>query len=140
MQELGPFNITLRLEVRMPSRRIGRIAVPLCAVVLCMTAESPLRADASYKETTQITGGSIVGVMKMAGTFSSQARKADQPVTSEVYVSGNRMARVRPDGTEIIDLDARTVTHIDSVKHQYTTTTFDQMRQQLEQAQRNAEA
>jgi hypothetical protein len=124
----------------MPCRRIGRIAVPLCAIVLWMTAESPLLADASYKETTQITGGSIVGLMKMAGTFSSQARKADQPVTSEVYVSGNRMARVRPDGTEIIDLDARTVTHIDPVKHQYTTTTFDQMRQQLEQAQRDAEA
>jgi hypothetical protein len=124
----------------MPSRRIGRIAVLLCAIVLSMTAESPLLADASYKETTQITGGSIVGMMKMAGTFSAQARKADQPVTSEVYVSGNRMARVRPDGTEIIDLDARTVTHIDPVKHQYTTMTFDQMRQQLEQAQRDAEA
>jgi hypothetical protein len=124
----------------MPSRKIGRIAVPLCTLVLCGAAERPLRADASYKETTQITGGSIVGIMKMAGTFSSQARKADQPVTSEVYVSGNRMARVRPDGTEIIDLDAGTVTHIDTVKHQYTTMTFDQMRQQLEQAQRDAEA
>jgi hypothetical protein len=124
----------------MLSRGIGRIAVPVCAVILCGAAEHPLLADASYKETTQITGGSIVGVMKMAGTFSSQARKADQPVTSEVYVSGNRMARVRPDGTEIIDLDAGTITHIDPVKHQYTTTTFEQMRQQLEQAQRDAEA
>jgi hypothetical protein len=78
--------------------------------------------------------------MKMAGAFSSQARKADQPITSAVYVSGNRMARVRPDGAEIIDLDAKTVTQIDTVKHQYTTMTFDQMRQQIEQAQRNAEA
>jgi hypothetical protein len=50
------------------------------------------------------------------------------------------MARVRPDGTEIIDLDAGTVTQIDPVKHQYTTMTFDQMRQQIEQAQRQAEA
>jgi hypothetical protein len=124
----------------MPSRRIGRIAVPLCAVILWAAAESPLLADASYKETTQITGGSIMGLMKMAGAFSSQARKADQPITSAVYVSGNRMARVRPDGTEIIDLDAGTVTQIDTVKHQYTTMTFDQMRQQIEQAQRNAEA
>jgi hypothetical protein len=79
-------------------------------------------------------------MMKMAGTFSSQARKANQPITSEVYVSGNRMARIRPDGTEIIDLDAGTITHIDPVKRQYTTTTFEQMRQQLEQAQRDAEA
>ncbi len=134
----------------MPSRRIGRIAVPLCAVVLCVAAETPLLADASYKETTQITGGSIVGMMKMAGTFSSQARKANQPITSEVYVSGNRMARVGPDAIEIIDLDAgtitnidpakRTITHIDPAKHQYTTMTFDQMRQKLEQAQREAQA
>jgi hypothetical protein len=124
----------------MPSRRIGRIAVPLCTVVLWIAAEGPLLADASYKETTQITGGSIVGMMKMAGTFSSQARKADQPITSEVYVSGNRMARVRPDGMEIIDLDAGTITQIDPAKHQYTTMTFDQMRQQIEQAQRQAEA
>ena len=124
----------------MPSRRIGRIAVPFCAVVLCIAAENPLLADASYKETTQITGGSIVGMMKMAGTFSSQARKANQPITSEVYVSGNRMARVGPDAIEIIDLDAGTITHIDPAKHQYTTMTFDQMRQRMEQAQRDAEA
>lgn len=124
----------------MPSRGIGRIAVYGCAVLLCIAAENPLLADASYKETTQITGGSIVGMMKMAGTFSSQARKANQPITSEVYVSGNRMARVGPDSTEIIDLDAGTITHIDPAKHQYTTMTFDQMRQQMEQAQRQAAA
>ena len=124
----------------MPSRRIGRISVPFCAVVLCIAAETPLLADASYKETTQITGGSIVGMMKMAGTFSSQARKANQPITSEVYVSGNRMARVGPDAIEIIDLDAGTITNIDPAKRQYTTMTFDQMRQKLEQAQREAQA
>jgi hypothetical protein len=122
------------------SRKIGRIAVPVCAVLLWSAAERPLLADASYKDTTQITGGSIMGMMKMAGVLSSQARKADQPITSEVYVSGNRMARIRPDGAEIIDLDARTITHIDSVKHQYSTMTFEQMRQQMEQAQRDAEA
>ena len=122
------------------SRAIGRIAVAVCAVLLWSAAERPLLADASYKETTQITGGSLVGMMKMAGAFSSQARKANQPITSEVYVSGNRMARIRPDSAEIIDLDARTITHIDSVKHQFSTTTFEQMQQQIEQAQRDAEA
>jgi hypothetical protein len=124
----------------MRCKRIGRIAVSVCIVVLWLAATSPLLADASYKETTQITGGSIMGMMKMAGTFSSQARKANQPITSEVYVSGNRMARINPDRTEIIDLDAGTITTIDTAKRQYTTMTFDQMRQQLEQAERNAEA
>jgi hypothetical protein len=124
----------------MPSRKTARIALPLCAIVLCAAVERPLLADASYNETTQITGGSLTGVMKLAGTFSSQARAANQPVTSSVYVSGNRMARVRPDGAEIIDLDAGTITQIDSVKHQYTTITFEQMRQQIDQAERQAEA
>ena len=124
----------------MPSRKTARIALPLCAIVLCAAAEHPLLADASYNETTQITGGSLTGMMKLAGTFSSQARAANQPITSSVYVSGNRMARVRPDGVEIIDLDAGTITQIDSVKHQYTTITFEQMRQQIDQAERQAEA
>jgi hypothetical protein len=124
----------------MPSRKTGRIALPFCAIVLCAAAEHPLLADASYNETTQITGGSLTGMMKLAGTFSSQARAANQPITSSVYVSGNRMARVRPDGAEIIDLDAGTITQIDSVKHQYTTITFEQMRQQIDDAERQAEA
>lgn len=114
--------------------------IVLSAAVLWGACEVPLRADASYKETTQITGGSVVGLMKMAGTFSSQARRADQPISSEVFVSGNRMARVGPDSTEIIDLDAGTITQIDPAKHQYTIMTFDQMRQQIEQAQRSAKA
>lgn len=122
----------------MRSRR--SVWIVLSAAVLWGACEVPLRADASYKETTQITGGSVVGLMKMAGTFSSQARRADQPISSEVFVSGNRMARVGPDSTEIIDLDAGTITQIDPAKHQYTIMTFDQMRQQIEQAQRSAKA
>ncbi|MGI8771350.1 MAG: hypothetical protein ACR2JE_07925 [Acidobacteriaceae bacterium] len=124
----------------MPSKTTGCVRLALWVAIPCFAIPGALLADASYKETTQITGGSIVGLMKMAGTFSSQARKADQPITSEVYVSGNRMARVRPDSTEIIDLDAETITNIDTVKRTYTTTTFDQMRQRIEQAQQEAAA
>jgi hypothetical protein len=73
-QEAGPqrYLHTLRREVPISSKKTGRIAVPLCAIILWAAAEGPLLADASYKETTQITGGSIVGIMKMAGTFSRQ--------------------------------------------------------------------
>ena len=106
----------------------------------CLACPTVLLADFQYQETTQITGGSVMGLMNMAGTFSSQARQANQPVTSTVLLKDNRMARMSPDSIEIIDLDRGTITHIDTVKHQYTTMTFDQMKQQLEQAQRDAQS
>ncbi len=107
---------------------------------VCVACSLPLLADFHYQETTQITGGSIVGLMKMAGTFSAQARKADQPVTSTVLLKGDRMARIRPDSAEIIDLDHETITQIDNAKRQYTVTTFEQMRQQIQQAEQDAKA
>jgi hypothetical protein len=104
--------------------------------VLTFTLALPsfLFADYTYQETTQITGGSILSVMKLAGTFSSQARKANEPVVSTVYIKDNRMARVSADSIEIIDLDKETITHVDVLKHTYTVMTFEQMRQQMEQA------
>jgi hypothetical protein len=97
----------------MPSGRIRRIAIHLCAIVLPIAAEDPLLAGVSDKETTQITGGLIVGIMKMAGRFSSQARKAVQSIASEVDVSANRTACVRSEATQMIGLDARTITRVE---------------------------
>jgi hypothetical protein len=108
-----------------------------CAVLAAVVAApSSLFADFSYQETTQITGGALLGMMKMAGVFSSQARQANQPIQSNVYLKGNRMARVSPQNIEIIDLDQGTMTHIDPVKRIYTVTTFEQMKEQLAAAQR----
>jgi hypothetical protein len=103
----------------------------LCAAVAMAV---PLRADFTYTETTQITGGSMLGLMKMAGAFSRQARQAGDPIVSTVAVKGNRMVRINPDHTEIIDLDAETITNIDTLKQQYTVITFAQMKQQIEAA------
>src|ERR1700734_3920325 len=99
------------------------------AVLACASAS--LHADFTYTETTQITGGSMVAMMKMAGTFSKQARQAGEPIVSTVAIKGNRMAHINPDHTEIIDLDAETITNIDTLKKQYTVMTFEQMRQQI---------
>jgi hypothetical protein len=41
------------------------------------------------------------------------------------------MAHINPDRTEIIDLDAETITTIDTLKRQYTVVTFEQMKQQI---------
>ncbi|MEO6910710.1 MAG: hypothetical protein ABI158_07285, partial [Edaphobacter sp.] len=95
-------------------------------------------ADFTYTETTQITGGSIMQIMKMAGTFSKTARQAGEPIVSTVIVKGNRMTRIGQQQTEIIDLDRETVTSIDHQKRQYTVMTFEQMRQQMEKAMQKA--
>jgi hypothetical protein len=98
-----------------------------------------LLADYSYQQTTQITGGSLLSMLKMAGTFSSQARKAGDPIVSNVYLKDNRMANTSPDSTEIIDLDKETITHIDGIKRTYTVMTFQQMKDQMANAREEME-
>ncbi len=107
-------------------------------LVLSLVLPSGVFADFHYTETTKISGGSMLGMMRLAGTFSKQARQIGDPIVSSVYVQGNRMARNQPDTSEIIDLDKETVTHIDHQKKQYYTITFQQMKEQIEEAQREA--
>lgn len=91
-------------------------------------------ADASYQETTQITGGSLLSMVKMARMFSSKARDLDKPVTSTVMVHGNKMVHLRPASTEIIDLDQQTITNVDLEKQQYTVMTFAQIQEAMNNA------
>jgi hypothetical protein len=115
---------------------------PLTFLLTCSLATTTVfaHADFTYQETTQITGGTLVGMMKLAGTFSKQARQANDPVVSTIMVKGNKMIRIGKDTSEIIDLDAETLTEIDNQKKQYTTMTFAQMRQQMEAAMAKAKA
>jgi hypothetical protein len=108
------------------------------APLLLFALPTVLYADFSYTETTQITGGTIVAMMKMAGAFSKQARQAGDPIVSTVMIKGNRMVRSNPQRTEIVDLDKETITTIDHVKKQYTTMTFQQMKQQIDDAVKKA--
>lgn len=106
-----------------------------CGVLgLSLLLPTAARADFQYQETTQITGGSMLSLMKMAGKFSRQAKDVGAPIVSTVYLQGNRMARVNAQRIEIIDLDKETITTADLQKHTYTEMTFEQMRQQMEQA------
>lgn len=113
-------------------------AKKVLVAALCLSVPLSAFADFQYTETTKITGGSVVQMMKFAGALSKQARQSMDPITSTVIVKGNRMARITKDTTEIIDLDKETITHIDNAKKQYTVMTFAQMKAQLEKAQREA--
>ncbi len=93
----------------------------------------PLSADFTYNETTRITGGALVGMMKFAGAFSKDARKATEPIESSISIKGNRMFRKSLDNATIIDLDQQTITTIHYAARTYSVLTFDQMRQQMEE-------
>jgi hypothetical protein len=96
---------------------------------------SPLAmADVTYQENTQINGGSMVGMAKMAAAFSSQAKQALAPSTTTIMIHGNKMVRTSPISIDIIDLDAQTMTSIDRQKHTYYVTTFQQMQQAMADA------
>lgn len=108
------------------------------ALSLCLLLPASALADFQYSETTKVTGGSLVSLAKFAGTFSKQARSITDPVTSSIYLKGNRMAHIYPDHTEIVDLDQETITHIDPAKKQYWVMTFQEMKQAMEQAMEQA--
>lgn len=90
--------------------------------------------DYTYQQTTQITGGSLLKMMKTVGVFSSQARHMGDPVTSTIYLQGNRLADVSPTQIQIIDLDKETITQVDVEKKTWSVMTFEQMKQAMENA------
>ena len=109
------------------------------ASVLLFTLSTPCFADFQYTETTKITGGAAVGAMKFVGVFSKDARQMTQGTTSTISFKGNKMRREDSLGQiEIIDLDGRRITQIDTKKKTYTTMTFDEMRARMEEARKKA--
>jgi hypothetical protein len=89
-----------------------------------------LPADFTYRETTTITGGAMLSMMKVVGVFSKQAR---EPVQSTVAVKGDKMLHRSQQQATVIDLAAQTVTTIDMQKKTYTVMTFEEFRQMMEQ-------
>jgi hypothetical protein len=99
-----------------------------------------LLADASYTEVTKFTGGTAIDMAKkmasmpMIGRMGG-LRNAFEDQRYEVYVKGNKMARLGGMISTIYDLDAGTVTTINNTKQSYSTLTFDEMREQMERMQ-----
>ena len=98
-------------------------------------AGSSLLADFTYQETSTITGGMMMSMMRVAGVFSKQAR---EPIQATVAVKGNRMLHRTATSASVIDLDSETITHIDFQKKQYSVMTFEEMKQMMEQMQQKA--
>lgn len=104
------------------------------AVAFSLLTASGLQADFTYEETSKITGGAIVSLMKFAGAFSKDARRATDPINSTIAVKGNRMVRKSQLTATITDLDAETITTINFEKKTYWTMTFAQMKEAMDNA------
>ena len=109
-------------------------AATLLALPFCL-----LKADFSYDQTSKITGGMMVGMMKTMGVFSKAAKKANEPIVSTVAVKGNRMLHGGFDSAQIIDLDAETITQVNFAAKTYSVTTFAQMKQAMDDASKKME-
>lgn len=109
-------------------------SLPAVFAVIVMAAGSS-RADFKYTQQSKVTGGALVSATKVMGVFSKNARQITAPQTSTTMVQGNRLRTENADGSvEIIDIDGRRFIHIDPAKKSYWIQTFDQFRQQVEQA------
>ena len=107
----------------------------LVTMVVIVGAAGTSRADFKYTQQSKVTGGALVGVTKTLGVFSKNARQVTAPQLSTTMVRGNRLRTENADGTvQIIDLDGRRFIHIDPAKKSYWIQTFDQLKQQIEQA------
>jgi hypothetical protein len=112
----------------------------LLASLLLLTSTLPARADFKYTETSQMTGGSMLGMMKFASKFArGDAKKQEQdmlqPTNTTHSVKGDRLRTDNQDGTtQIIDVAGKRVIVIDNNKKTYAVATFDQIRQAMEQA------
>lgn len=89
-------------------------------------------ADASYQETSQITGGAMVAPLKSMSFLSKSMKDMFAPTTTTTMVHGNQKAVVSKETVEITDLDQETITQIDTVHKTYSVVTFAQMRQAFE--------
>jgi hypothetical protein len=116
----------------------------MTAVGVILLASRVMFADASYQETTQVTGGTMVDQLKSVSFLSKSMSNMFAPTTTTTMVHGNQKAVVRKESMEITDLDRETLTQVDLIHKTYTVVTFAQMRQafanmpkQMEDAQAN---
>ena len=90
-------------------------------------------ADFRYDQSSRMTGGSMMAMMKMAAKFSKGAM---DPVNSTVAVKGNRMVMNHGKTATIYDLDKETITEVNFEKKEFSVTTFAEMKAFMEKTVR----
>jgi hypothetical protein len=117
-----------------------KVVSAVLSLLLLMPLSVPVRADFKYTDTSQITGGALMGVARFAAKFSKDSRDAFQPAVTTHYLKGNRLRTDSAEGLiEIIDLDGRRFIKIDNKKKEYSVATFEEIKASLEKAQQGAQ-
>src|ERR1700761_4542981 len=113
----------------------------LSILLVLPVVSAPALADFKYTDTSQITGGALMGMANFAAKFSKDSRAAMQPITTTHYIKGNKLRTDGSDGSiQIIDLGGRRVISIDNEKKTYSVATFDDIKAAMEKAQADAAA
>jgi hypothetical protein len=121
------------------------IQTTLAVVLLVQSLALPARADFQYTETSQVTGGALMGMMKFAGVFArgdakKQEQQLTQPTSTTHYVKGGHLRTDNVDGTsQIIDLEGKRVISINNMNRTYAVATFDQIRDAMQKAMQNVQ-
>ncbi len=103
------------------------------ALLLCPAGA--LRADVKTQEKTLFKFEGMIG--RMAGLFGG--KEAREGVVSTIAVKGNRKAELDSNSGEIIDLDEERIYRLDIKKKSYQVITFEELRRQMREAQKEAE-
>ena len=112
----------------------------LSILLLLPLISAPALADFKYTDTSQITGGALMGMANFAAKFSKDSRAAMQPITTTHYIKGNRLRTDGSDGSiQIIDLDGKRIISIDNQKKTYSVATFEEIKAAMEKSRRDAE-
>jgi hypothetical protein len=110
--------------------------------LLTTFAAAALSAQVTYQQTTKFKGGALIEMtqkmasMPMMGRMMGGMKQAFEDQTAEVFIKGNKMARIGPKVSTLYDLDAGTITTILHDKQSYTTETFEEMTARMEEMQK----
>ena len=90
-------------------------------LAVCLAAGA---ADFTYTDKTEITGGSMKGMMSMAARFS---KDVSTNTTTVHRIKADKMATQTGKSGSIVDLSSETMTAIDYDKKEYSVITFAEM-------------
>jgi len=115
----------------------------LRAGVVAALAAAVLSADVTYRQTTKFKGGALIDMVQKMASMPMMGRmmggngmkQAFEDQSYEVYVKGNKMARIGPRISTIYDLDTGTQTMLNHDQQSFTVQTFEEMRERLQQMQ-----